>query len=186
MVWPALLPPWKRTTMSARWHSQSMILPLPSSPHWAPITVTLAMDIPYPDEFQSARRTRRHGEHLYPLRPSHRKRCYFRATKGPLDLLFLALNLPRSVLTHALGRRVRTKLRGLVKHPVIDLDDHAAILVYQNGIIVHPHPDRAVGRRRQIVIEVIQDPILARPEKRRQRLTPGPAVLVEAPRPGVG
>src|ERR1700742_3033841 len=43
MVCPALLPPWKRTTMSARFDSQSMILPLPSSPHWAPITVTLAM-----------------------------------------------------------------------------------------------------------------------------------------------
>src|ERR1700754_718611 len=43
MVWPALLPPWKRTTMSARFDSQSMILPLPSSPHWAPITVTFAM-----------------------------------------------------------------------------------------------------------------------------------------------
>src|SRR6185312_9622636 len=43
MVWPALLPPWKRTTMSARFDSQSMILPLPSSPHWAPITVTLDM-----------------------------------------------------------------------------------------------------------------------------------------------
>src|SRR5579883_1380478 len=44
MVWPALLPPWNRTTMSARFDSQSMILPLPSSPHWAPITVTLAMN----------------------------------------------------------------------------------------------------------------------------------------------
>src|SRR6266404_7983664 len=50
MVWPALLPPWIRTTMSARFDSQSMILPLPSSPHWAPITVTLDMDIPYPEE----------------------------------------------------------------------------------------------------------------------------------------
>src|SRR5215472_12378444 len=29
--------------MSARFDSQSMILPLPSSPHWAPITVTLDM-----------------------------------------------------------------------------------------------------------------------------------------------
>src|SRR6185369_9720613 len=50
MVWPALLPPWNRTTMSARFDSQSMILPLPSSPHWAPITVTLDMLLnPYPD-----------------------------------------------------------------------------------------------------------------------------------------
>jgi len=42
-VWPALWPPWKRTTTSARSLSQSTILPLPSSPHWEPITATLAM-----------------------------------------------------------------------------------------------------------------------------------------------
>src|ERR1700749_5052769 len=43
IVWPALWPPWKSTTTSARSVSQSTILPLPSSPHWAPTTVTLAM-----------------------------------------------------------------------------------------------------------------------------------------------
>src|SRR5579875_1760121 len=42
-VWPALCPPWKRTTTSARSDSQSTILPLPSSPHWAPTTATLPM-----------------------------------------------------------------------------------------------------------------------------------------------
>src|SRR5258708_34552146 len=42
-VWPALWPPWKRTTTSARSESQSTILPLPSSPHWAPTTTTLLM-----------------------------------------------------------------------------------------------------------------------------------------------
>src|SRR5438034_8980124 len=42
-VWPALWPPWKRTTISARSDSQSTILPLPSSPHWAPTTATLPM-----------------------------------------------------------------------------------------------------------------------------------------------
>src|ERR1700684_1684588 len=40
MVWPALLPPWKRTTASARSASRSVILPFPSSPHWAP-TITI-------------------------------------------------------------------------------------------------------------------------------------------------
>src|SRR5690242_15411653 len=40
IVWPALLPPWKRTTMSAFSASRSTILPLPSSPHWAP-TMTM-------------------------------------------------------------------------------------------------------------------------------------------------
>src|SRR6266704_5377851 len=39
-VWPALAPPWYRTTRSARSASTSTILPLPSSPHWAPTTTT--------------------------------------------------------------------------------------------------------------------------------------------------
>src|SRR5215831_6193240 len=42
-VWPALWPPWKRTTISACSDSQSTIFPLPSSPHWEPTTTTLAM-----------------------------------------------------------------------------------------------------------------------------------------------
>src|SRR3990170_1545800 len=45
-VCPALWPPWKRTTMSARLASQSTILPLPSSPHCAPMTVTLPKIFP--------------------------------------------------------------------------------------------------------------------------------------------
>src|SRR6187455_690403 len=39
-VWPALWPPWKRTTPCAWSVSQSTILPLPSSPHWVPMTTT--------------------------------------------------------------------------------------------------------------------------------------------------
>ena len=54
-VWPALWPPWKRTTTSAPTDSQSTILPLPSSPHWAPITATFDI-IPYPDRLPPARR----------------------------------------------------------------------------------------------------------------------------------
>src|SRR3954453_21459399 len=42
-VWPALCPPWNRTTTSACSQSQSTILPLPSSPHWAPTTTTFAI-----------------------------------------------------------------------------------------------------------------------------------------------
>src|SRR6478735_5041869 len=42
-VWPALCPPWNLTTTSAWLDSQSTILPLPSSPHWAPTTTTFAM-----------------------------------------------------------------------------------------------------------------------------------------------
>ena len=40
-VWPALCPPWKRATAVARSVSRSTILPLPSSPHWAPMTTTI-------------------------------------------------------------------------------------------------------------------------------------------------
>ena len=36
MVWPALAPPWKRTTTSEVSASRSVILPLPSSPQLAP------------------------------------------------------------------------------------------------------------------------------------------------------
>src|SRR5262245_41534648 len=42
-VWPALWPPWNRTTTSARSDSQSTILPLPSSPHCEPMTATFAI-----------------------------------------------------------------------------------------------------------------------------------------------
>src|SRR6476646_2116229 len=38
MVWPALFPPWKRATTSARSARRSTTLPLPSSPHCAPTT----------------------------------------------------------------------------------------------------------------------------------------------------
>src|SRR5215471_15358666 len=47
-VCPALWPPWKRTTISARSDSQSTILPLPSSPHCDPTTTTLPMDYATP------------------------------------------------------------------------------------------------------------------------------------------
>src|SRR5271167_4408409 len=39
-VCPALWPPWNRTTPWACSVSQSTTLPLPSSPHWVPITTT--------------------------------------------------------------------------------------------------------------------------------------------------
>src|SRR3954454_10589881 len=43
IVWPALLPPWKRTTASARSASRSVTFPFPSSPHWAPMTTSPGM-----------------------------------------------------------------------------------------------------------------------------------------------
>src|SRR3954462_6196860 len=43
IVWPALLPPWKRTISSACSASRSITLPFPSSPHWAPTITTPGM-----------------------------------------------------------------------------------------------------------------------------------------------
>src|SRR3954451_25370049 len=43
MVWPALLPPWKRITRSACSASRSTTFPFPSSPHWAPTMTTPGM-----------------------------------------------------------------------------------------------------------------------------------------------
>src|SRR5215208_198399 len=37
IVCPALFPPWKRITRSAFSARRSVIFPLPSSPHWAPM-----------------------------------------------------------------------------------------------------------------------------------------------------
>src|SRR6185503_16664764 len=70
-VWPALWPPWKRTTMSARLASQSTILPLPSSPHWAPMTVTLPTNVPYLE-----RPTRLLGANRRPVQPTGHRSAY--------------------------------------------------------------------------------------------------------------
>src|SRR5690606_14260309 len=51
-VWPALWPPWKRTTACACSAKPSTIAPLPASPHWVPITATLRPTLPSYDEQQ--------------------------------------------------------------------------------------------------------------------------------------
>src|SRR5882672_676604 len=45
-VWPALLPPWKRTTTFTCGVITSTTFPLPSSPHCAPTTTMLGMALP--------------------------------------------------------------------------------------------------------------------------------------------
>src|SRR5437867_8340822 len=45
-VWPALLPPWKRTTTSTCGVITSTTLPLPSSPHCVPTTTMLGTVVP--------------------------------------------------------------------------------------------------------------------------------------------
>src|ERR1700761_6238813 len=135
MVWPALLPPWKRTTMSARFDSQSMILPLPSSPHWAPITVTFAI-IPYPDYRCSL--TLRARARVFG-RWSDRRPVIIYSTDGNGD----RAKVPHPVEDAAPSRKC------LIKHAVIDLDHLTGVLIDQQGVIAIAHPDRAVRRRRQ-------------------------------------
>src|SRR6266849_10937066 len=58
-VWPALLPPWLRTTISVLAVSTSIIFPFPSSPNCAPTRIVFAILSPAtncPDA--SARRSR--------------------------------------------------------------------------------------------------------------------------------
>src|SRR5919112_403437 len=73
IVWPALLPPWKRITMSARSASRSTTLPLPSSPHWAPTITIPGMSVLSVSGDEAARvfAEQRH-ERAHLLEPGHR------------------------------------------------------------------------------------------------------------------
>src|SRR5919204_3754023 len=62
-VWPALLPPEKRTTTLTCGVMTSTTLPLPSSPHCAPIT-TMFLDMPLPSyALEALCRIREHVGH---------------------------------------------------------------------------------------------------------------------------
>src|SRR3954447_11891630 len=68
IVWPALLPPWKRMTMSARSASRSTTLPFPSSPHWAPTMTSPGMARASAGAWPSALGALRHAQVLAPHR----------------------------------------------------------------------------------------------------------------------
>src|SRR2546430_9614514 len=61
-VWPALLPPWKRTTTFTCGVMTSTTFPLPSSPHCAPTTTMLGMALPF-RLGEMLFRTLQHGPH---------------------------------------------------------------------------------------------------------------------------
>ena len=69
IVWPALLPPWKRMTMSARSASRSTTLPFPSSPHWAPTMTMPGMCRKCLRRRSAARPRRRAGQRAHLLEP---------------------------------------------------------------------------------------------------------------------
>ena len=75
-MWPALLPPWKRITRSAFSASRSVILPLPSSPHWAPMITMPAMSCGQSTRRRAGGRRRSAGGLR---RPSARRRRLARA-----------------------------------------------------------------------------------------------------------
>jgi len=50
-VCPALCPPWYRATMSKFGEMRSTTLPLPSSPHWPPMTATALPAYVFTDRF---------------------------------------------------------------------------------------------------------------------------------------
>src|ERR1700761_9042199 len=68
----------------------------------------------------------------------------------------------------------------LIKHPVIDFDDFAAVLIDQERITADPYPHRAEGRRRQVILVEIGEPIVTRPEGDGQSHAPGPAAGIIA------
>ncbi len=74
-VCPALWPPWKRTTPCACSVSQSTTLPLPSSPHWVPMTTTFFPMLPSLESRSACRVTR---TTLSSARTDHpaRNRCH--------------------------------------------------------------------------------------------------------------
>ena len=58
--------------------------------------------------------------------------------------------------------------------------------VDQQGIAAHPHPDRAIGRRRQVIVAIIAQPVIARPERRGQEFAKGPAMGIPAGGAAIG
>src|SRR5258706_539478 len=69
-----------------------------------------------------------------------------------------------------------------VKYAVCDGNDLARFLVHQQGVIAHPHPDRAIGRRRQVVDVEIYQPIVAGPEGGGKEFAEAPAMIIPAGR----
>src|SRR5712692_11765687 len=116
-VWPALLPPWYRTTTLTCGVSTSTTLPLPSSPHCVPTTTMLGMIHSPP-----ARASRQILEHLLgllqhrpdldrPLRP-----------RGEVEDQRLALARPRAAdhehADRALAPGIRQRLGQRAAHDV--------------------------------------------------------------------
>src|ERR1700732_2656205 len=106
IVWPALLPPWKRTTASARSASRSVILPLPSSPHWAP-TITIPGTRPVYGLAHPADADRRGAGR----RPSGHA----------LDLLAVIGPVERDQVTHAFEARDDAAAQLLDEHVAVDV-----------------------------------------------------------------
>src|SRR5438045_1351471 len=67
-----------------------------------------------------------------------------------------------------------------IEHVVGNSYNFAGVLVDQQGVRADPDPDRAIGRRRQIVDGEIDQPVIPYPEGGRQEFAERPAVLIPA------
>src|SRR5688572_27079096 len=144
-VWPALLPPWKRTTTFTCGVMTSTTLPLPSSPHCAPTTTMLG--IPSPSQLPEVlHRIRQHLRHRHPalggalLELEHQQLAGLRAGAAHHEHV-----------AHALRARV---LDRLVQAPADDVARHRGAEI--------PQAARQRQRRRLVLREVDDEEVRPR------------------------
>src|ERR1035441_943402 len=151
-VWPALSPPWERTTMSTEPASRSMIFPLPSSPHWPPMRmVTLMADASWCSDRARA---------AYPVRPRHGTAPRSRAVAGRArPAVFRWRAASRS--PGGPGRGPRPLLQQAAEHPgrlLVDL--HPPGEQVQGGLVVGRlgHREDLAGDANHRLLVLLQPP----------------------------
>jgi len=75
---------------------------------------------------------------------------------------------------------------GSVKYIISDSNNFARLFIDQKRVTVHAHPDRAIGRRRQVVNREVDQPVIPRPEGGGQEFAERPAMGIPARRTAVG
>src|SRR5919109_190088 len=167
MVWPALLPPWKRATTSPRSASRSVSFPFPSSPHWAP-TITIP-GIPIDDYEVSGRSValaaRRGGARRgrrpqrASLEPSGVRRVEHLGNRAAhpdfADRILEALDLEvRKLLAHELGRQLDGMLGRVA---VVAGRDRVQEAVAAVDRLVGHEPRHRFDRRREALVNALQE-----------------------------
>src|SRR5271169_239730 len=113
-VCPALCPPWNRTTPWACSVSQSTTLPLPSSPHWVPMTTTflpMLVSRPVIDVSRRCDLSRRAADERGKLTQVQREpRRRAGAAEGFADAVVALAAADRAGLAHGEHRKTRAAL----------------------------------------------------------------------------